>query len=209
MKKFTEYLEESSMFNAPPPHANFRTDDENDDRHFALRRGKSKRFYPGAWGAVARASSNVQKIIDDLKKQGTKTEVPENSVAKLRNMMKQVDVLLRKLKTSRDLKESCCDGCSEELVLESAEYQGRKVTLNDPIRSDDGKKKFHVYVKNEKGNVIKLGFGDPNMEIRRDDPGARKGFRARHNCDDPGPKWKARYWSCRMWEKGTTVSELD
>jgi predicted kinase len=96
--------------------------------------------------------------------------------------------------------------CSEENLLESelqeAEYQGKKVTLNEPVRSSDGKKKFHVYVKNEKGNIIKLGFGDPNMEIKRDDPARRKSFRARHNCSDPGPKWKARYWSCYQWRAG-------
>ena len=56
-----------------------------------------------------------------------------------------------------------------------------------------------VYVKNEKGNVVKVTFGDPNMEIKRDDPGRLKSFRARHNCDNPGPKTKARYWSCRAW----------
>ena len=90
-------------------------------------------------------------------------------------------------------------------IEEAAEYQGKKVTLNDPIRSSDGKKKFYVYVKNEKGNVIKLGFGDPNMEIKRDDPARRKSFRARHNCDDPGPKYKARYWSCMQWRAGAKV----
>ena len=76
-------------------------------------------------------------------------------------------------------------GCyiDEPPIVEQAEYQGRKVKLNDPFRSNDGKKKFYVYVKNEKGNVIKLGFGDPNMEIKRDDPNRRKSFRARHNCD--------------------------
>ena len=103
-------------------------------------------------------------------------------------------------------------GCyiEEAPIVEQAEYKGRKVKLNDPFRSNDGKKKFYVYVKNEKGNVIKLGFGDPNMEIKRDDPARRKNFRARHKCDtNPGPKWKARYWSCKMWEKGKTVSELD
>ena len=68
-----------------------------------------------------------------------------------------------------------------------------------------GKKKFYVYVKNDKGNVIKLGFGDPNMEIKRDDPARRKSFRARHNCDNPGPKWKARYWSCYQWRAGSKV----
>ena len=89
--------------------------------------------------------------------------------------------------------------------LQEAEYQGKKVTLNDPKRSSDGKKKFYVYVKNEKGNVIKLGFGDPNMEIKRDDPARRKSFRARHNCADPGPKYKARYWSCFQWRAGAKV----
>ena len=90
-------------------------------------------------------------------------------------------------------------------VISEAEYQGRKVKLNDPTRSNDGKKKFYVYTKNEKGNIVKVGFGDPNMEIKRDDPGRRKNFRARHNCDNPGPKWKARYWSCYQWRAGAKV----
>jgi hypothetical protein len=93
-------------------------------------------------------------------------------------------------------------------IEEQAEYQGRKVQLNNPVRASDGKKKFYVYVKNEKGNVIKLGFGDPNMEIKRDDKDNRASFRARHNCDNPGPKWKARYWSCKFWEKGKSVTDL-
>ena len=90
--------------------------------------------------------------------------------------------------------------------LNETEYNGRKVTLNKPFRSNDGKKKFYVYVKNEKGNVIKLGFGDPNMEIKRDDPARLKNFRARHQCDtNPGPKWKAKYWSCYQWRAGAKV----
>ena len=93
----------------------------------------------------------------------------------------------------------------EDLEITEAEYQGRKVKLNDPMRSNDGKRKFYVYVKNEKGNVIKLGFGDPNMEIKRDDPARRKSFRARHSCDNPGPKYKARYWSCYQWRAGSKV----
>ena len=91
-------------------------------------------------------------------------------------------------------------------VDEDAEYQGRKVKLNNPTRGDV--KKYKVYVKNEKGNVVKVEFGDPNMEIKRDDPARRKSFRARHNCDNPGPKYKARYWSCKFWEKGKSVSDL-
>ena len=84
-------------------------------------------------------------------------------------------------------------------IEEKAEYQGRKVTLNKPFYTPDGPKKSSVYVKNEKGNVVKVNFGDPNMEIKVDDPDRRKNFRARHNCDNPGPKWKARYWSCKAW----------
>ena len=69
--------------------------------------------------------------------------------------------------------------------------------------------KYKVYVRNEKGNVVKVEFGDPNMEIKRDDPARRKSFRARHQCDtNPGPKYKARYWSCKFWEKGKSVTDL-
>lgn len=106
--------------------------------------------------------------------------------------------------------DSICESCDEELIVEESEYEGRKVKLNDPFRMPAGsKKKFGVYVKNDKGNVVKVTFGDPNMEIKRDDPDRRASFRARHGCDNPGPKWKAKYWSCRMWAKGQTVSELD
>ena len=90
---------------------------------------------------------------------------------------------------------------------EAAEYQGRKVQLNKPFRTKDGPKKFSVYVKNQKGNVVKVNFGDPNMEIKRDDPARRKSFRARHKCDSPGPKYKARYWSCKMWESKKSVTD--
>ena len=82
---------------------------------------------------------------------------------------------------------------------EAAEYQGRKVKLGKPFLTPDGPKKRSVYVKNDKGNVVKVNFGDPNMKIKKSDPGRRKNFRARHNCDNPGPRWKARYWSCKAW----------
>ena len=85
-----------------------------------------------------------------------------------------------------------------EETLEEAEYRGRKVKLNKPMRGDV--KKFKVYVKDPKtGNVKKVNFGDPNMRIKKSNPERRKSFRARHNCDNPGPKTKARYWSCRKW----------
>ena len=82
-------------------------------------------------------------------------------------------------------------------IEEESEYQGRKVTLNKPMAGDV--KKSKVYVKNEKGTVVKVNFGDPNMTIKKSNPARRKSFRARHNCDNPGPKWKARYWSCKAW----------
>jgi hypothetical protein len=75
-----------------------------------------------------------------------------------------------------------------------------KAPLNKPFRLPSGsKKKFGVYVKNDKGNIVKVTFGDPNMSIKRDDPARRKAYRSRHGCDNPGPKYKANYWSCKMW----------
>ena len=91
--------------------------------------------------------------------------------------------------------------------INEAEYQGRKVKLGKPMQGDV--KKFKVYVKNPQGNVVKVNFGhggssakksgEKTMSIRKNNPDARKAFRARHNCDSPGPRHKARYWSCRKW----------
>ena len=86
---------------------------------------------------------------------------------------------------------------SEPVLFQEAEYQGRKVKLNKIMQGDV--KKFKVYVKNPKGNVVKVNFGQKGMSIKKDNPARRKSFRARHNCDNPGPKTKARYWSCRKW----------
>lgn len=116
--------------------------------------------------------------------------------------------------------EACCDECehgfveenfestgdeqyedwgepSEEVILEESEK--RKVSLGKPFLTPGGPKKRAVYVKNEKGNVVKVNFGDPNMTIKKNIPARRRSFRARHNCDNPGPRTKARYWSCRQW----------
>ena len=88
-----------------------------------------------------------------------------------------------------------------------AEYQGEKVTLNKPRRIKGGNKKFEVFVQSG-GKIKRVAFGDPNMEIRRDNPKARANFRSRHSCDTKKDKTTAGYWSCRMWEGGTSVSEL-
>ena len=83
---------------------------------------------------------------------------------------------------------------------EEAEYQGRKVKLGKPFLTPGGPKKRSVYVKNEGGNIVKVNFGDPNMTIKKNIPARRKSFRARHHCDtNPGPRTKARYWSCKAW----------
>ena len=93
-----------------------------------------------------------------------------------------------------------------DLLVTESEYQGKKVKINDPIRtSENPNKKFKVYVKNVQVIVVVVRFGDPNMGINRDDPEKRKSFRARHNCDNPGPKWKARYWSCYQWRASAKV----
>jgi hypothetical protein len=86
----------------------------------------------------------------------------------------------------------------ENSNLDEAKYQGRSVKLNKPMQGDV--KKFKVYVRNPStGNIKKVNFGDPNMRIKKSNPKRRKSFRARHHCENPGPKTKARYWSCKKW----------
>ena len=85
----------------------------------------------------------------------------------------------------------------EEQQTDEAEYQGRKVQLGKKMPGDV--KKSKVYVKNPQGRVVKVNFGDKKMRIKKSNPARRKSFRARHNCSNPGPRWKARYWSCRSW----------
>ena len=94
-----------------------------------------------------------------------------------------------------------CNGnctCGKKPPVSEAEYQGRQVPLGKPMKGDV--KKSKVYVKDPStGNVKKVEFGDPNMKIKKNIPARRKSFRARHRCDNPGPRTKARYWSCRAW----------
>ena len=106
-----------------------------------------------------------------------------------------------------DIKEFCEFMKEYKSDMNEAEYQGRTVKLGKPMQGDV--KKFKVYVKNPQGNVVKVNFGhggssakksgEKTMSIRKNNPDARKAFRARHNCDSPVPRHKARYWSCRKW----------
>jgi hypothetical protein len=104
-----------------------------------------------------------------------------------------------------DETDSYCPTCLKEYliehrdIIEEAEYRGRKVQLGKPFYTPGGPKKRSVYVKNAKGNVVKVNFGDPNMKIKKSIPARRKSYRARHHCQSPGPRWKANYWSCKAW----------
>ena len=101
--------------------------------------------------------------------------------------------------------DAICESVYKDLPITESEYQGKKVKLNDPIRG--GSKKFYVYVKNAKGNIVKVSFGDTTgLSIKRDDPARRKSFRARHNCDTAKDKTSARYWSCYQWRAGAKVN---
>ena len=105
----------------------------------------------------------------------------------------------------KSVSEELSEETGEQITIISEEGEKKKVKLGKVQRG--GSKKFYVHVKNDKGNVVKVSFGDPNMEIKRDDPERRKSFRARHNCDNPGPRWKARYWSCKQWRAGSKVED--
>ena len=139
--------------------------------------------------------STAMRAIEDLMKNLPKeeTDLPAWWQVKLSRACMMLDGLADYYKS--DKKE----------VTASDKNKGKK--LNKPFRTPGGPKKFSVYVKNDKGNIIKVNFGDPGLSIKRDNPNRRKNFRARHNCDNPGPKTKARYWSCRNWEAGRSVSD--
>ena len=127
----------------------------------------------------------VMKVKDNINKLVIK---PYNQKAKENNTSLEIDIDIDYVKKNIN-----------EAHLEEAEYRGRKVKLGKPFYTPGGPRKRAVYVTNDKGNVVKVGFGEPGMKIKKNNPARRKSFRARHKCDTPGPRWKARYWSCRAW----------
>ena len=145
-------------------------------------------------------SKDIDKILSTFKDEGGALGMDPLLKALPDATKKEIVSQLEKMKNIIKHKDGDyinVDGLNED-QLEEAEYRGRKVTLNKPMRGDV--KKFKVFVKDPKtGNVKKVNFGDPNMRIKKSNPKRRKSFRARHNCDNPGPKTKARYWSCRKW----------
>ena len=133
-------------------------------------------------------------------------ELAESLNAQLKEMgLEEFDI---EVSTNEELDEETYEGddfhsaydvmwFNEDDALDEAEYRGRKVPLGKPMRGDV--KKFKVYVRKPTGNIVKVNFGDPNMRIKKSNPARRRSFRARHNCANPGPRTKARYWSCRKW----------
>lgn len=159
-------------------------------------------------------TDNVRKLFQRMTPGQTPVDVGQDTMVpqddqinlKRRNAIRRFRHYMEEIHYNEEDDAECeCDGnceCNsieEELVISEAEYQGRKVTLNKPFRTPGGPKKSAVYTTNASGNVVLVRFGDPNMTIKKNIPGRRRNFRARHNCDNPGPRWKARYWSCRAW----------
>jgi len=142
--------------------------------------------WPSAYGSLALAACRKK----GAKNWGNKTKNEELQ----KDYMEEITICNKcALELMEDIKAGKFD------VLSEAEYQGRKVQLGKPFYTPDGPKKRSVYVKNGKGNVVKVNFGDPNMRIKKSIPARRRSYRARHHCENPGPKWKANYWSCRFW----------
>lgn len=118
-----------------------------------------------------------------------------------------LESLIKECLEEMESEQTMCNSCAikflQELkanpVIGEAEYRGRKVKLGKPFLTPGGPKKRSVYVKNAKGNVVKVNFGDPNMRIKKNIPARRKSFRARHKCDTAKDRTSARYWSCKFW----------
>ena len=127
----------------------------------------------------------------------------ENMISMIQILSENTECYEYDVVSNKDIKEFAEFMREYKADINEAEYQGRTVKLGKPMQGDV--KKFKVYVKNPEGNVVKVNFGQGGnakggtMKIRKNNPDARKAFRARHNCDNPGPRHKARYWSCRKW----------
>ena len=145
----------------------------------------------------------IETVISDITENGIVVYLDETAIQMFVDGRRQ-------LSESRQRVGDYCDACDRKITsvphvcpgsekLDEAEYQGRKVSLGKPFLTPDGPKKRAVYVKNPKGNVVKVNFGQKGVKIKKSNPKRRKSFRARHNCSNPGPRHRARYWSCKLW----------
>ena len=131
----------------------------------------------------------IESEVIDVTEDGIVIQVTESVLGLLESYASAYNDVNRHTSTEND---------DDDFKVREAEYQGRQVPLGKPIAGDV--KKSKVYVRNPKtGKVIKVNFGQKGMKIKKSNPGRRKNFRARHNCANPGPRTKARYWSCRAW----------
>lgn len=180
-----------------------------------LEAGKSETVaFASAWAALQRAGyeqNNEGEWVDKTLSLGD-VHVPSTEergiIAKALNWLKgEKSVNVSAINKAIEEQAMIDDYVSKADNIEKAEYQGKEVELNKPFRTPGESKKFAVYVRNDKGNVVMVRFGDPEMAIQRDDPEARANFRARHSCDTAKDKTTARYWSCVMWS-GKPVSDI-
>jgi hypothetical protein len=177
-------------------------DNSNDDMSDIEQQDAGEYDYEGDMAkddleTIVRAARRLTGMLDDNE------NMPEWVQSKINKAADYVDTAADYIESNQDdrVVKSIKSGLGEqdvaEIDIDEAEYQGRKVPLGKPMAGDV--KKSKVYVKGPKGNVVKVNFGQKGMKIKKNIPGRRKNFRARHNCDNPGPRWKARYWSCRAW----------
>jgi hypothetical protein len=147
------------------------------------------------------SASAVTQVYDALKQQSNKDKFVSNGLVGMVNLAFKIlnkhEIVEYDVETLEELNDFHQFMKEYKSDINEGEYQGRKVELGKIMQGDV--KKFKVYVNNDKGNVVKVNFGQKGMVIKKDNPDARKSFRARMNCDEPGPRWKARYWSCRKW----------
>lgn len=134
----------------------------------------------------------IESVIIGFMHDGVVVQGDETMLSYLRT-----DAVKESITKFTEMEIAIMEGGGDITDISEAEYQGRNVPLGKPMSGDV--KKSKVYVKGPKGNVVKVNFGDKKMKIKKSNPARRKSFRARHNCDNPGPRWKARYWSCRAW----------
>ena len=140
----------------------------------------------------------IESVVCDLHEDGIIIDIDEAAVAILESygLLEQGQPGAHANDSISPIHSNANKDRSED-EIEEAKYRGREVPLGKKMAGDV--KKSKVYVRKPNGNIVKVEFGDPNMRIKKSNPKRRKSFRARHNCDNPGPRWKARYWSCRSW----------
>lgn len=148
---------------------------------------------------IARDETLIETVVVDVLEDGIVIEADDTIMSILNNVGYLVEN--SNMPTAQDSISPIHSNVNREISadddLEEAKYRGREVPLGKKMAGDV--KKSKVYVRKPNGNIVKVEFGDPNMRIKKSNPKRRKSFRARHNCDNPGPRWKARYWSCRSW----------